>query len=161
MKSLLLLSIFCFVFVVAASGQSTRVEPVPEAPVVIMRPGDFENIRFPASLDRFGDLNKKDLKFRVDRYLSTLSANNKTVEYVIVLDRSSKVLATRVRWFSNYLRSKKIAVHRFSFGFARTDDGLTELWLSPNTDVKVPQYEDVVIIGADDSEALDKFLKLP
>lgn len=159
MKSILLVLLICSVLAGAAAAQSTRSERVPGMPAVLMGPEAFENLTISASLDRFGDITERDLKVRVDRYLSILRADNKTVEYLVVLDRSSKSLKTRVKWFTDYLASRKISVTRFSFGFAETENGQTELWLSPNSDVKAPRYPDAVIVGADDADALSGFLK--
>src|SRR4029078_6344824 len=92
------LFVICLISSISVVGQQTRPEPIPGRPPVIMTSADFENLQIPAQLDRYDKLREKDERIRLDRFVDLISADNKTVEYVIgLMDKPKDVVATHVK----------------------------------------------------------------
>lgn len=161
MKNILLITIAGFLLAATANAQTTRMEPVPGMPPIVMSGSDFEKLTVPASMFRYGEISEAEKKRNVDLFLSMISPNNKTIEFVIGLNDSSKHLSSDVDWYTEYFKKKKIALERYSFAFGSTRNGGTELWYVPNNNVALPtnpSNSPFTIIKAEETKELTDYL---
>lgn len=136
------------------------LRPVPNSGPVIMTNADFENLEFAASMDRIGEISDKELKTRIDRFTSILSAGNRNVEYVFLLNiKKHDEVSQRIKFIYDHLtQKKKIEPFRFSFALTSQIENYIEFWLVPNTNPKVPICNDCPLIPADNDEKLKEIL---
>lgn len=155
-----------FFLVIIFSGVSfsqtpTKVlRPVPNSGPVIMTNADFENIEFAASMDRIGEISDKELKPRLDRFTSILSAGNRNVEYVFLLHtKKHDEVSHRIKFIYDYLtQKKKIEPSRFSFALTSQIENHMEFWLVPNSRPNIPICNDCDLIPADNDEKLKEVI---
>jgi len=152
------LFVICLISSISVVGQQTRPEPIPGRPPVIMTSADFENLQIPAQLDRYDKLREKDERIRLDRFVDLISADNKTVEYVIGLKEKAKdVAAPHLSSIFRFLTiEKKITANRISFVFGTNSANEVELWLVPNNKIVLPGCADCLVVAG---EKLNEFLK--
>lgn len=148
-----------FAACLAGYGQTAEMRPVPGSKPFVVANGGFENLDSPASMDRLGKLSDKDKKARLDSFIGLISAKNKTVEYVILLN--GKVpgnVGPNMAFIYRYLTvDKKISPLRISFVVAADSPYEAELWLIPNKNIWVPTCMDCAIIPAEDKAKLKEF----
>lgn len=157
--TILILTLYMFGF---SQTPAKVAMPVPGAKPVVMTSGDFENLEYAASMDRFGEVNDKELKIRLDRFASIISKENRTIEYVILLNNKKHTeLGSKLEVIYKYLTgAKKLATSRFSFALTMESENSTELWLVPVEKLAIPGCDDCVIIPADDNEKLKEFFQV-
>jgi hypothetical protein len=164
MKQVIFATILVLTFCIVSFGQepTTRLEPVPGSKPFIVTNEQFEKLEVAAQLDRFGKIDDKQKKFHLDLFTSIISAENKTVEYVVQLKgRTPKDVSQNMEFIYTYLtENTKIKPSRISFAVIAESENDTELWLIPNKDVSIPSCKDCVIIPAEDEEKLKEYFKV-
>lgn len=164
MKQFIYTTIFVLTLCVIGFGQepTIKAEPVPGSKPFIVTNEQFEKLEVAASLDRFGKISDKEKKFHLDIFTSIISAENKTVEYVVQLKgKTPKDVAQNMEFIYLYLtENKKIKSSRISFAIIAESENDTELWLIPNKNVSIPNCKDCVIIPAEDEEKLKDYFQL-
>jgi hypothetical protein len=164
MKQIIFITVFVFSFSFIGSAQDkkTVAKPIEGSKPFIMRNEQFENLEFPASIDRFGKIDDKQKKFHLDLFTSILSSENKTVEFVIQLNGKNKQeVSKNMEFIYTYLtETKKIIPTRVSFAVVEDSNNEVELWLIPNKNVFIPGCKDCLIIPAENEEKLKDFFQI-
>ena len=164
MKKIIYAAILVLAFFLTSFGQDekTKAMPVEGSKPFIVTNEQFEKLEVPASLDRFGKIDDKQKKFHLDIFTSIISAENKTVEFVIQLNgKEPKEVSKNMEFIYRYLtENKKIKPSRITFAIISESENETELWLIPNKDVSIPGCKDCVIIPAEDEEKLKAYFQV-
>lgn len=164
MKQIICTTILVLAFCVANFGQESKTvaEPVKDSKPFIMSGSQLENLEVAASMDRFGKIDNSKKKARLDLLTSLISAENKTIEFVIqVRGKTKEDVGQNLEVLYTYLvEKKKIKPTRISFAIAPAGEEAMEFWLIPNKNVSIPTCSDCSIIQAEDQEKLKEYFQI-
>ena len=163
MKQIIYTIVLTLVFGVIGFGQEpkTIAQPVEGSKPFIVTAGQLENLKVAASMDRFGEIDSNTKKARLDLFISLISSENKTIEFVIQLQGETKQeISKNMEFIYTYLvNKKKIKPMRISFAVALNGDEATEFWLIPNKDISIPTCKDCLIIQAENEEKIKEYFQ--